>query len=280
MTDMKFGACTILYNPDEIVIQNILSYSFLVDVCVVVDNSDIENEVINSIKKLQNVHYISMNGNKGIAAALNRGIEYIHKKSVDYVITLDQDSRIPSDKYKEMVSLIDEYKRNYSILCLNFNNRVFEDKDVIINVDYWITSGNIINIKDFYEIGRFNEDLFIDYVDYDFCHKIVKSGKRIGVLKDYSIEHRIGNPITFSLFGKTFYTMNHAPIRYYYRYRNCVYLYKTDRKFFKKLLFKELFVNYFEMLLLENDKIKKSKMIIKGIIDANRGKLGQVERRV
>ena len=42
---------------------------------------------------------------------------------------------------------------------------------------YWqpvrrlITSGNIINVKNALAIGGFNEELFIDEVDYDICYR-------------------------------------------------------------------------------------------------------------
>lgn len=35
----------------------------------------------------------------------------------------------------------------------------------IVLVPYWITSGNFVNISDFYLVGKMNESLFIDYVD-------------------------------------------------------------------------------------------------------------------
>lgn len=41
---IKIGSCTVLYNPDSSVISNIETYSSLFDVCVVVDNSDSNNE--------------------------------------------------------------------------------------------------------------------------------------------------------------------------------------------------------------------------------------------
>ena len=42
---LKIGSCTVLYNPDNIVISNVSTYSEWVDVCVVVDNSDNKNEI-------------------------------------------------------------------------------------------------------------------------------------------------------------------------------------------------------------------------------------------
>ena len=42
---LKIGSCTVLFNPDRDVISNVETYKDLVDVCVVVDNSERKNEV-------------------------------------------------------------------------------------------------------------------------------------------------------------------------------------------------------------------------------------------
>ena len=78
------GSCTVLYNPNESVLTNLNSYSNCVDVSVVVDNSDTKNEISQSLKNDSNFIYIDMDGNKGIAAALNKGIEYLDSKNIDF----------------------------------------------------------------------------------------------------------------------------------------------------------------------------------------------------
>ena len=72
-------------------------------------------------------------------------------------------------------------------------------------------------------------------------YKFKQNGFKICYLQDFSLIHTIGDPIEIHLFGKTYYAMNHSPIRYYYRYRNSYYLYHfVDREFFKKEYHKEI----------------------------------------
>ena len=82
------GSCTVLYNPNESVLMNLNSYSKCVDVSVVVDNSDTKNEISQTLKNNPNFIYIDMDGNKGIAAALNKGIEYLDSKNIDSMFGL------------------------------------------------------------------------------------------------------------------------------------------------------------------------------------------------
>ena len=79
---LKIGSCTVLFNPDRDVISNVETYKDLVDVCVVVDNSENKNEVSKYFEEDSSYIYIDMHGNQGIAAALNAGIEYLHSKNI------------------------------------------------------------------------------------------------------------------------------------------------------------------------------------------------------
>lgn len=269
------GSCTVLYNPNESVLTNLNSYSNCVDVSVVVDNSDTKNEISQSLKNDHNFIYIDMDGNKGIAAALNKGIEYLNSKNIDFALTMDQDSLFPTKYYPNILKLVNKYKTDYSVIGLNFN----QDNgglDEISEVPYWITSGNFVNISDFMSVGGFMNELFIDYVDFELGYKFKKNGFKICYLKDFSLKHTIGNPIEIHLFGKTYYAMNHSPIRYYYRYRNAYYLYHfVDRQFFKKEYYKEMIVNTLKMLIYEKNQKVKFSMIRKGIQDAKCKKMGK-----
>lgn len=269
------GSCTVLYNPNESVLTNLNSYSNCVDVSVVVDNSDTKNEISQSLKNNSNFIYIDMDGNKGIAAALNKGIEYLNSKNIDFALTMDQDSLFPTKYYPNILKLVNKYKTDYSVIGLNFNQEN-GGLDEIIEVPYWITSGNFVNISDFMSVGGFMNELFIDYVDFELGYKFKKNGFKICYLKDFSLKHTIGNPIEIHLFGKTYYAMNHSPIRYYYRYRNAYYLYHfVDRQFFKKEYYKEMIVNTLKMLIYEKNRKAKFSMIRKGIQDAKCKKMGK-----
>lgn len=269
------GSCTVLYNPNESVLTNLNSYSNCVDISVVVDNSDTKNEISQLLKNDPNFIYIDMGGNKGIAAALNKGIEYLNSKNIDFALTMDQDSLFPTKYYPNILKLVNKYKMDYSVIGLNFNQDN-SGLDEIIEAPYWITSGNFVNISDFMSVGGFMKELFIDYVDFELGYKFKKNGFKICYLKDFSLKHTIGNPIEIHLFGKTYYAMNHSPIRYYYRYRNAYYLYHfVDRQFFKKEYYKEMIVNTLKMLIYEKNRKAKFSMIRKGIQDAKCKKMGK-----
>lgn len=271
---LKIGSCTVLFNPDRDVISNIETYKDLMDVCVVVDNSDNENEVSKYFEEDSSYIYIDMHGNQGIAAALNAGIEYLHSVNMDMALTMDQDSLFPTSDYSSIYQLIEKYKDEYSLIGLDVNK--VDPSQEIVSVPYWITSGNFVKISDFYLAGKMNESLFIDYVDFDLGYRFKKAHLKIGYLSGYCITHTIGNPIPIHILNKTFYALNHSPIRYYYRYRNAYYLYHyVDKEFFKKEYRREMFGSLIKMFIFEKKRNEKIKMIKKGLSDAKKKCLGK-----
>lgn len=271
---LKIGSCTVLFNPDRDVISNVETYKELVDVCVVVDNSDNKNEVSKYFEKDSSYIYIDMHGNQGIAAALNAGIEYLHSVNMDMALTMDQDSLFPTSDYLAIYQLIEKYQDEYSLIGLDVNK--VDSSQEIVSVPYWITSGNFVKISDFYLAGKMNEALFIDYVDFDLGYRFKQAHLKIGYLSGYCITHTIGNPIPIHILNKTFYALNHSPIRYYYRYRNAYYLYHyVDREFFKKEYRREMFGSLIKMFIFEKKRNEKIKMIKKGLSDAKKKRLGK-----
>lgn len=271
---LKIGSCTVLFNPDRDVISNVETYKNLMDVCVIVDNSDNKNEVSKYFEEDSSYIYINMHGNHGIAAALNAGIEYLHSVNMDMALTMDQDSLFPTPDYSSIYQLIEKYKDEYSLIGLDVNK--VDPSQEIVSVPYWITSGNFVNISDFYLAGKMNESLFIDYVDFDLGYRFKKAHLKIGYLSGYCITHTIGNPIPIHVLNKTFYALNHSPIRYYYRYRNAYYLYHyVDKEFFKKEYRREMFGSLIKMFIFEKKRNEKIKMIKKGLSDAKKRRLGK-----
>ena len=105
MKENEVIAIVIAYNiKKNLLSENIFSYINFVDKVLVVDNSDKPTDLSN-INKTNKIEYISLNGNFGIAKALNVGLEYAFKYKYKYALTMDQDSKFSNN-------LIEEYRKN------------------------------------------------------------------------------------------------------------------------------------------------------------------------
>ena len=200
------------------------------------------------------VIYISEEENKGIAYALNRIMERAKKDGYQWVLTMDQDSLIP-------IGMKDNFKRNLSfhpgigIVC----PQVIDKRRAYLNVknngnseyiDFCITSAACTSIEAWEKCGKFDEWMFIDLVDNDFCKRLVLSGYKILRLNKWVLDQEFGKIIPKSKnkqefwikLSKIFHNENVAkfsykkfvsPLRVYYTNRNIIYLNKKMKKFGK-----------------------------------------------
>lgn len=275
---MKICGVVVLYNPTKDVIRNIYTYLEIVDEIILFDNSDkikINQEELNKIERMKKIKYISYGKNKGIAFALKESMKYVISKEYDWCLTMDQDSylNITKEKIQQVREALEENKE-YGIISFDYNKENNDNDEIKIRIEKkWITSGNFINVEQYKKVEGFNEKLFIDFVDFDFNRQLYEKNIKIGVM-NYSIKHSIGNPIKVNFGNFNIIAMNHSLIRYYYRYRNCVYLYRKNRKYYLKTTIYEFTVNLIKMLIFEDNSKEKLKMIKYGINDAKKGKLG------
>ncbi len=256
----------ILYNPDEKVINNILSYIDYVERLYLIDNSDIvDKDIINKLKCIKKVQYIYNGENLGISISLNKILRFINKK-YKYLLTMDQDSyfkKLYIERYVKQIKFLE--KNNIISLSLNLKiTNIKEKSDVTWKyVNYCMTSGNIINVSKFLEIGGFDEDLFIDEVDHEICYRLNKLGYKIVMFKTgIYMEHSLGQRKKFI----GFYYREHNYQRVYYIIRNKLKIankYKSVRVRYYLSIVKKIL----KILFLESDKIKKIKSVKMAIYD-------------
>lgn len=188
---------TVLYNPTEEVFENINSYLNGLNKLYLVDNSEKENEKLkdNFIKFSSKIEYIKMNGNKGIAKALNTAKNKAIKENFEWLLTMDQDSKFESDNFIKMLELVKKYFNENIAIFSPFHKTIennYDNKE-IIEKDLVMTSGNLLNLKIAKKIGDFEEKFFIDEVDHDYCYRIKKQNYKIIVLNKVILNHNLGN---------------------------------------------------------------------------------------
>ena len=271
---MIIDAVIVLYNPKEEFFGRYKEMSASFNRLFFIDNSPNKNNNKDLLADIKNGKYISLEGNKGIAKALNSGVDAAKEDNPDYILTMDQDSIFPLNKMEEITKILEENENSkYGIISVNYNSQ--ETSLEIREVPWWITSGNFINVKALNAASiRFMDELFIDGVDQEFCHSFMLKGYKIGLIPGIGLVHQIGNPITHRILWKKFTTFNYPYFRYYYLFRNYFYLYKTDKKFYKKEYRKVKYFQPFKIRMYEENKKGKLRAAKLGKQDAKRGQLG------
>ena len=241
---IKLAACVVLYNPDDTIFENILTYGNYVDKLIVIDNSLKKNNFL--IDKLNEIFesklvYIDNNDNLGIATALNQACDKAIELQFKWILTMDQDSSfINFDHYKKCLEKVQNVN-NVALLAANTDKEgysTFDRKECSCNYreDKFsvITSANIVNLEYFEEIGRFNDKLFIDMVDYDYCLRINIKKFKILYFPDVFVEHKLGEVhLRTNIFTrKKKYKTEHNAQRAYYIARNYLYVARNYGKYF------------------------------------------------
>ncbi|CEG12614.1 Glycosyl transferase family 2 [groundwater metagenome] len=280
---MKIAGVVVLYNSDETVIECIKSYIDEIEVLYLIDNSETKNdELLIKIKSFKKIVYIDNKGNQGISMALNIGARLAIQEGYDWLLTMDQDSKFLSDKsiYK-MIQAIPIYKK-LAIICpfcvrstIKFDNVI--NKSNFSIVPGAITSGNLLNLKVYQEIGVFNEDYFIDYVDTDFCIRAMFNGYIIVRCNSAILEHHIGDTKK-QIIG---FTTNHSPIRKYYIMRNALYTMSFYKNIYSDIFGIQKYIFFAEIIkiiLYEKQKIRKLLMMWRGYKDFKKGIKGKYKK--
>ncbi|MCH4184185.1 MAG: glycosyltransferase [Eggerthellaceae bacterium] len=179
---MKVSALIVLYNKsinDIVCLDTVQSSNHVVQI-VVCDNSECVEEN-RRIAKVKGIDYLSMEGNKGLSKAYNAGITCCKG---DVICLFDDDSFVHPQYFDELDNLWSK-KLDWDIAlplvmsgnsvlspCYfnGFRSRTFDPKAVDAANDNinGINSGMAIK-KYVYNIIQYNEKLFLDLVDHQFC---------------------------------------------------------------------------------------------------------------
>jgi rhamnosyltransferase len=278
----KVAAIVILYNPDQYIIENIKSYIYQVSELFIIDNSENPNRSIKEFSdSIEQSEYIFNNANLGVATALNLGAESAISKSCSYLLTMDQDSKAPENLVESLLNQVSSLENIGLISPLHSN--VFDTHKKLQNtgvskVNTIMTSGNLLSLEAYKKVGGFKESYFIDYVDVEYCLKLLSNEYNVYRLNNVVLEHNEANLSEMKIFNFKFYPTNNAPLRLYYKTRNLLYLRNNYKKKYPKQIKEEFsiyFKNVIKILLFEQSKWLKIKMIVLGIIDYIKKKQGR-----
>jgi rhamnosyltransferase len=278
-------AVVVTYNPKPSFLENVAALSEQVDRIVVVDNgSSRETQVhLAGLESRLGCKVIRNRQNLGIAAALNIGVRYATEAGFDWVATFDQDSRV-SDGFISL--MLETYRRAPHPEKIAIVAPAYVDRETGAPckaarasdgslLSAW-SSGSMMPVSAIRSVGAFDESLFIDRVDTDFCLRARRKGALI-LQSSAVLFHSLGRTTYHRLFGRNFEMTNHSAGRRYYITRNRLRLlgrYWMDRQWARRECW-EILTENIAVLLVEDHKWQKLRAIIRGAVDALRGKTGK-----
>lgn len=285
---MKIAACVILYHPKIEDLQNISTYLSKIEKLYVYDNT--ENKTIKSFfQDNDKIIYYTDFENKGLSIRLNQACNQAISDGFDFLMTMDQDSSFNQENLEQYFNDIKSYHNTETVGIFGLENsakniKVKPTTIITQEVQALITSASVVNLRNFNKIGGFDENFFIDCVDFDYCFATLKNGFKCINFKNNYFKHSVGTKVKKSSF-KTLYLIKkekylHSPIRIYYMTRNMLYL---EKKY--SLIFPESITNIRKAYnTIINTNINYSSNIFtlfkykfKAIHDFKKNKMGKIE---
>jgi rhamnosyltransferase len=282
----QIAAVVVLYHTDgESFFHNLASYLPYAGRVVVVDNSPEANKQVKERLSAfdEKIFYIANERNLGIANPLNVAAAFAKAEGYTWLFTMDQDSFFEKEDMEQYLSLFSRnFINNNDTAMVGPRHAVESDRpvDSFTHVLSLITSGCLLNLLVWWEIGGFDEKLFIDEVDHEYCYRAVEAGKAIVSFNHIHLNHKLGRNAHSGYFGVLFKRKRivHNPVRVYYMMRNYLYVRKKySAKFPEEFRRrdKQMRVIFKNNLLFSGSFVGNLKSMIRGYLDFKRNNFNQ-----
>ncbi|MBZ4191098.1 hypothetical protein [Niabella beijingensis] len=279
---MKLVAVVITYFPGKEFLSNISSYLNYVDRLYIVDNSEPSFSFDSEIVKDSRITLIADGVNRGIATRLNQVLDIVVNEGFEWLLTMDQDSCFDEDQFQQYISNILNFKQRETVAMFGIEtgktpqtpSTEFERSRLLI------TSGSMINLGLVKSIGGFDERLFIDDVDHEYCFRAGRQGFESIRFTAIYLNHNLGTTHSVRSLKNMRQTNRalHPPFRLYYMYRNFLYISKIYKKDFPRevaFLKKDLYNRLKNNFLYGSQKLKVLNAVLRARKDFLSDRMGK-----
>jgi rhamnosyltransferase len=284
-------AVVVTYFPKAGSADNLDALAPQVGKLLIVDNgsSAPSLEPVEAAAQRLNAEIVRLGSNLGIATALNAGLKIAREHGFRWLATFDQDSRATPGMIEEMVRALKSYPQPGEVAIvtpchvdrrLGFTVREKAGEDVGEGwrvIPSTMTSGNLVSVEIATEVGGFDDSLFIDYVDHEFCLRLRGYGYRVLEATRAKLLHSLGAMERRLFIFKHVTVTNHPTVRRYYISRNRLIIWRQYwqqepvwvMRDMRRFLFETVYI-----LLYEKQLRAKVPMILRGLRDGFRNVRG------
>lgn len=281
-------ACVVVtYQPDAAVIENVRLLSQQSVAVFIVDNASRNGAArrVEQAAEAPGVVLIRNDSNLGIGAALNVGIRKARAAGFSWIATFDQDTRIGRDYFLRLFHGLHQCNQAMSVGMIvpgGWTEPGSKPSAASVSefsfVNGAVNSGSVIRADVLDCVGVYEEALFIDYVDTEFCLRLQRHRFKILSVNSVFLEHELGAKQTRCVLGKEVSFRVHAAWRYYYIMRNRILLYRRYAVRFPKWFLRDgiwMILELGRMAVLETNRVSNLRAAFRGIWDGLTGRTGR-----
>lgn len=280
----EIAAVVVLYNPSEEALGNIDSYAAQVGRVIAVDNSESPDAALHSALSAQGIEVVSMGGNEGIATALNVGCRRALESGYLWALTMDQDSTAAPEFISGLCEPLARAGSDTIAIVAPLWQQVGgltePESAEVVELDYAMTSGNLLRLAAFEALGGFRDELFIDQVDHEFCLRARLAGWRVVQKRDTVLMHRMGD-LQEVRFPVHCFITDYSPLRRYYMVRNLLEIEREFGDSFPDFVEQQRTwwrQEFFKIVIAEPRRARKLLMMYRGWRDFRKRRFGRYDR--
>jgi rhamnosyltransferase len=291
-------AVAVTYRPDESAIGEVLARAAAqVGALVVLDNDSPETDGAHWSARVAlpaGAELERSATNAGLGAAYNRAAAIARERGARYVLLLDQDSLLEPGCVDALLHHADARAARGPLGAVGptfvdgrsgerapfvrfgfpLNHKVHAPAGGDVDADFLISSGSLIPLSALEIAGAFDEGLFIDSVDMEWCFRAKAAGLQLAGVADARMLHTIGDELVRLPGGGTMFV--HSPLRLYMMTRNRVALWRrrgTPRVWTAQDVPRMLF-KLGRMTAFAAPRIRNAGAMLRGARDGWRGRQG------
>lgn len=229
------------------------------------------------------IHYLSKGENIGLADALNLGCRDALAAGFSWVATFDQDSLVAADFLKTTIECWQQSVKPVFILGCNYtdsaakNSPRFSEGGYLRECRTVITSGSLMCLSVWRDLGEFRGDYFIDGVDHEICLRARAHDLLIARHGRVLMQHQIGEASR----GLRFLPYVQPAGRMYYSTRNGVRNivdFASSEPLWATRKVVAIAWESLVALLLGPDRTAKIRAVWAGLVDGVRGSMGPAQK--
>jgi len=295
----KICGLIVTYNPEIDVLRAVVcSLASNVDRIIIYDNgSDDVGAVFEGLSVSIEIPFLVQEAkeNIGIAGAQNWLLFRAKELGYGYAILSDQDSIYPTNFASSLFPVLATNPRVAAVFPGWMDRNLGADMkypgqfvfgklgflkinvdEEVIEISHAIASGMLLNLNTLADIGFMKADLFIDWVDNEWCWRANARGYRLLSLPSVKLSHSLGDK-TVVFAGRKF--VQRGLERNYYIVRNALFIMLHSEFGFgiRFYLLKKLIHHSFFSVILSDEKLKQLRFLARAYVDGTLSRLGKLK---
>ena len=183
------------------------------------------DRLLADLARMPGVEVLRNQHNTGIARSLNQGLALAQSTGASWLLTVDQDSALPSDFLRGLLAAATSPRigvigpKTIGDASGDLTYPTWTEDGLLLTHEVFQT-GALWSVSTLGRVGGFDERLAMDGVDAAACLRLREAGYLVALAPGLALEHRVGGARQVTLLGRSVVVSHHSAERRFSILRN------------------------------------------------------------